>query len=278
MQKIAYLLVCMIFIACLVGCGQQKQTLAEQPSEYNQLHRIESGELEQNTVINEGLTELLPDLKDLIRDSLRNMDYLDWAQFESLFEIREFKKPELAGDFAETTAFYATGSHAIVVCPKFFDVGDGDQQTYVLAHEAVHALVGVGKNGEESSVNLFVEGITDYLVDSMLTGTNLKYSLTYQNELYCIHWLVALYGTDQITEIIYSGEIIDFVNEQSGKDNAGTMLHNALATLDHSRDSGKVKEAILAEIDILRAMSSSNIEVREKFTEIFETAYAPYLN
>ena len=41
--------------------------------------------------------------------------------------------------FAETTAFYAAGSHAIVVCPKFFDIGNGDQQTYILAHELVHS-------------------------------------------------------------------------------------------------------------------------------------------
>lgn len=277
MRKITCLLMCIVFIICLVGCGQQNQTAANQPSEYNQLHQIESGELKQNTIIHEGLTELLPDLKKLIRDALSDKDYLDWVQFENLSEIREFKNPELVGVFTETTAFYAAESHAIVVCPKFFEIEDGDQQTYVLAHEAVHSLVGVGKNSEESSVNLFVEGITDYIVGSILAETDLNYSLTYQNELYCIHWLESLYGADQITEIICSGKIIDFINERAGKDSAA-VLHNALATLDHSKDSEEIKEAILVEIDILRAMSDSNVEVREKFTEVFETAYAPYLN
>ena len=277
-RKIALLLVCTMFVTCLVGCGQQNQTTTNQPSEYNQLHQIRSDELNQNTVIHEGLTELLPDLKNLIKDSLSDKDYLDWTQFESVSEIREFKSPELVGDFVETTAFYAAGSHAIVVCPKFFDIGDGDQQTYVLAHEAIHSLVGVSKTGEERSVNLFVEGITDYLAGSILADTNLNYSLTYQNELYCIHWLVALYGSDQITEIICNGEIIDFINERTGRDNAGIELHNALATLDHGKDGEEIKKAILTEIDILRAMSGTNVEIREKYTEIFQTAYAPYLN
>ncbi len=278
MRKIALFLACIIFVACLVGCGQKNQTIANQPSEYNRLHQIGSEELKQNTILHEGLTELLPDLKDLIRDSLSDKDYLDWAQFENVSEIREFKSPELVGDFAETTAFYAAGSNAIVVCPKFFDIGDGDQQTYVLAHEAIHALVGVGEDGKERTVNLFVEGITDYLTGSILADTNLSYSLTYQNELYCFYWLVALYGADQITETICSGRIIDFINEQAGRDNAGIELHNALAILDHGKDSGEIKKAILTEVDILRAMSGTNVEIREKFTEIFETAYAPYLN
>lgn len=278
MRKIALLLAFVIFAACLVGCGQQNQTIADQPSEYNRLHQIRPEELKQNTILHEGLTELLPDLKDLIRDSLNDKDYLDWEQFESISEIREFKNPEVAGDFAETTAFYAAGSNAIVVCPRFFEIRDGDQQTYVLAHEAIHALVGVGKDGNERSMNLFIEGITDYLVGSILADTDLNYSLTYQNELYCLYWLVALYGTDQITETICNGSVIDFINEQADRDNAGIELHNALATLDHGKDSGEVKKAILTEIGILRAMSGSNVEIREKFTEIFETAYAPYLN
>ena len=89
---------------------------------------------------------------------------------------------------------------------------------------------------------------------------------------------MALYGADQITETICSGRIIDFINEQAGRDNAGIELHNALAILDHGKDSGEIKKAILTEVDILRAMSGTNVEIREKFTEIFETAYAPYLN
>ena len=279
MRKITLFLACIIFATCLVGCGQQSQmTTVSQPSEYNQMHQISSGTLEQNTVVHEGLTEILPDLKNLIRDSLNRNSYLDWAQFEDVEEIREFKSPEMVGDFAETTAFYAVGSHAIVVCPKFFDIGNGDQQTYILAHELVHSLVGVGENGGEQSMNLFIEGITDYLVGSMLADTDLNYSLTYQNELYCIYWLVALYGTDTITESICCGQILDFINEQAGQVNAGTRLHNALATLDHRKDHEIVKEAILTEIEILRAMSGSNVETRDEFTAIFKAAYAPYLN
>lgn len=242
------------------------------------MKQIYSKDLEKNTVIHEGLTEILPDLKDLVRASLDDKGYLNWAQFEEVSEIREFKSPELVGDFAETTAFYAAGSHAIVVCPKFFGIENGDQQTYALAHELTHSLVGTGKDGEERSMNLFIEGITDYLVGTMLAGTSLKYDLTYQNELYCISWLTAIYGTDEIVETIRDGEIIEFIDKQTGRANAGAELHNALGTLDHGRDHEAIKNSLLTEIDILRTMSGSNIELREKYTEIFKTAYAPYLN
>lgn len=281
MKKIIALLVLVgvVLSACLSGCGQQEQTTATSPpSEYNQPHWIQSNELAENTIVYEMLTEVLPDLKDLIRGSLGDKDYLDWQQFEAVSEIREFKNSEAVGDFAETTAFYPTGSHMVVVCPRFFSIGNGDQQTYVLTHELVHALTGSGKGGEEKSMNLFMEGITDYLTDSMLMNTSLKYTMVYQNELYCIFWLTALYGDDEITKVVCDGEILEFIDEQAGRAGTGAELHNALATLDKSTDRGEVKNAILAEIDILRTMSGPNTEVSEKFTEIFKAAYAPYLN
>lgn len=281
MKKIIALLVLvgMIFSVCLAGCGQQSQ-IAEtsQPSEYGQLHQVESNVLMENTIIHEGLTEVLPDLKTLVRDSLSEKDYLNWEQFETVSEIREFKSPELVGNFAETTAFYPAGTHIIVVCPKFFTIGNGDQQTYSLAHELVHSLTGVGKSGEEASMNLFMEGITDYLTNSMLVDTNLKYVPTYQNELYCIAWLAALYGDDGIAKTICGGKIISFIDKQAGKTGTGASLHNVLATLDKSNDQEEVRDAILAEISILQTISGENTEVSEKFTEIFKAAYAPYLN
>ena len=281
MKKIVALLILasVVFSVCLVGCGQPSQTVATSPpSEYNQIHRIESNRLAEDTVVHEGLTDILPDLKDLVRDSLGDRDYLNWEQFEAVCEIREFKSPETVGDFAETTAFYPAGSRMVVVCPKFFNIGDGDQQTYTLAHELVHALTGSGKSGEEKSTNLFMEGITDYLTNSMLINTDLNYTPNYQNELYCIFWLATLYGDDKIVEIICSGRILEFIDEQTGRVGDGANLHNALATLDKSNSREEVRNAILAEINILRAVSGSNIEVSEKFTEIFKTAYAPYLN
>lgn len=94
MKKIIALLVLvgMIFSVCLAGCGQQSQ-IAEtsQPSGYGQLHQVESNVLMENTIIHEGLTEVLPDLKTLVRDSLSEKDYLNWEQFETVSEIRELK-------------------------------------------------------------------------------------------------------------------------------------------------------------------------------------------
>jgi hypothetical protein len=127
-------------------------------------------------------------------------------------------------------------------------------------------------------MNLFMEGITDYLTNSMLVGASLKYVLTYQNELYWIAWLAALYGDDDIVRIICSGEIINFIDRQTGKTGTGASLHNALVTLDKSNSQKEVRDAILTEIDILRTVSSKNTAVSEKFTEIFKAAYAPYLN
>ena len=281
MKKIIALvvLVGMIFSVCLAGCGQQSQ-IAEtsQPSEYDQLHQVESNVLMENTIIHEGLTGVLPGLKTLVRDSLSEKDYLNWGQFETVSEIREFKSPELVGDFAETTAFYPAGSCMIIVCPKFFAIGNGDQQTYSLAHELVHSLTGVGRSGEEASMNLFMEGITDYLTNSMLVGTSLKYVPTYQNELYCIAWLAALYGDDNIAKIICGGEIIDFIDGQTGKTGTGASLHNVLATLDKSNDKKEARDAILTGISILQTISGENTEISEKFTKIFQAAYAPYLN
>ena len=281
MKKIIALLilVSVVFSICLVGCGQQSQ-IAEtsQSAEYDQLRRIEPSNLLESTTIHEGLTDILPDLKDLIRGSLGEKDYLNWEQFEDVSEIREFKSPELVGDFAETTAFYPAGSCMIIVCPEFFAIGNGNQQTYSLAHELVHSLTGVGRSGEEASMNLFMEGITDYLTNSMLVGTSLKYVPTYQNELYYIAWLAALYGDDNIAKIICGGEIIDFIDGQTGKTGTGASLHNVLATLDKSNDQKEARDAILTEIDILQIVSGKNTAVSEKFTEIFKAAYTPYLN
>jgi hypothetical protein len=69
---------------------------------------------------------VLPDLKNLIKNSLGEKDYLNWGQFEDVSEIREFKSPELVGDFAETTAFYPAGSRMVIVCLKFFAIENGD--------------------------------------------------------------------------------------------------------------------------------------------------------
>ncbi len=87
----------------------------------------------------------------------------------------------------------------------------------------------------------FIEGITDYLANLVLVDTGLEYSLTYQNELYCIVWLSSLYGVDRIVKIVYDGDIIDFIDEQAGRSGAGNDLHEALATIDKSKDKTEVK-------------------------------------
>ncbi len=263
---------------CLAGCVEQEKTTTSQPTISSQLNQIRSDELEKNTVIHSGLSSVLPNLKEMIKEALNEHDFLDWEQFENVSEIREFKDPNLAGDFADKTAFYATGSDIIVVCPNFFGIKEGDQQTYTLTHELIHSLVGVGKVGAENTMYLFMEGVTDYLANLVLFDTGLEYSLNYQNELYCISWLMALYGNNEIAKTICGGEIINFVNEQAGNTDAGATLHNSLFILDKSKDREDVKNAILNELDILRTISGSNIEVREKFTKILEAAYVPYLN
>lgn len=278
MKKVVCLLLAIMVTVCLAGCTERERTTTSQPTINNSLHQVRSGELEKNTAIHSGLSSVLPDLKEMIKEALGEYDFLDWEQFENVSEIREFKDPNLAGDFADKTAFYATGSGIIVVCPNFFSIKEGDQQTYTLTHELIHSLVGVGKVGAEDTMCLFMEGVTDYLANLVLFDTGLEYSLNYQNELYCISWLMALYGNNEITKTICGGEIINFVNEQVGNTDAGTILHNSLLVLDKSKDREDVKNAILNELDILRTISGSNIEVREKFTKIFETAYAPYLN
>lgn len=277
-KAICLFLASLIIALCLAGCGDQNQTTTNQPTSSSQLNQIRSDELEKNTIVHGELTGILPDLKNLVRDSLSDNDFLDWEQFENVSEIREFKDPNLAGDFADKTAFYATGSGIIVVCPNFFSIKEGGQGAYTLTHELIHSLVGVGKSGAEDTMNLFMEGITDYLTNLALFDSGLEYSLNYQNELYCISWLMSLYSPSEIAKIICSGGIIDFINAQAGDSDAGANLHNALFVLDKSKDREEVKNAILSELDILRKISGSNIEIREKFTKIFESAYAPYLN
>lgn len=278
MRKIAWLLlVSMIF--CLAGCAKQEQTTTtNQPVEHSQSHWIKSKDLKEQTNIHEDLTSVLPDLKEMVTEALGESDYLDWEQFENVTEIREFKDPNLAKTFTDATAFYAAGSHMIIVCPDFFSIESGDQQTYILTHELIHSLVGVGKNGSEETMNCFMEGIADYLANQVLFNTNLDYSLVYQNELYCISWLMALYGNDNIAKIICSGDILDFVSEQTGDSNAGADLHSSLVAIDKSKDHEAVKNAILTEINILKKISGSNTEVCEQFTKLFEKNYAPYLN
>ena len=277
MKKIALFLVTMVVTLSLIGCGQQNQMADHQTSSYNQMHRIEHNELQKNTIIHQELTDLLPTLKEWVKESLVEADYLDWEQFENVCEVREFKSPELAGDLSDVVACYPYGTRMIVVCPEFFDSKSGGQRTYNLMHELVHSLVGVGKHGKEEATHLFVEGITDYLTYLVLANTGLDYSLIYLNELNCIAWLATLYGSDSITEMLCTGSILDFVDEKAGEKGAGAKLHNALATIDKSQNREEVKEAILTEIDILRAVSGSNVEVREKLTEAFYASYAPYL-
>lgn len=277
MRKNIWLLLVSIII-CLAGCAKQEQVTTSQTTKYSQSQWIESNDLKEQTIIHDGLTDVLPDLKNLVAESLDGYDYLDWSQFKSVAEIREFKDPNLAKTFTDATAFYAVGSNIIVVCPDFFSIENSDQQTYILAHELTHSLVGVGKNGSEETMNRFMEGITDYLVNQVLYNTDLKYDLVYQNELYCLSWLMALYGNDNIVKTICSGNILDFVDEQTGHADAGKKLHDSLVTIDESKDRETVKNAILTEMDILKKMSGSNTKVCEKFTKIFERNYAPYLN
>ena len=278
MKKITWLLIVgMIF--CLNGCTQREQTATiDQPAEHSHSHWVKFSDLKEQTVIHDGLTNVLPDLKELVNGTFRGNDYLDWVQFESVAEIREFEDPNSFEAFTETTAFYAAGSHMIVVCPNFFDIKDSGQQTYILIHELIHSLIGVGKNGAEETMNCFMEGIADYMANQVLFDTGLEYNLVYQNELYCISWLMALYESENITKTICNGDILDFISEQTGDPDAGTNLHSSLAIIDKSKDHEAIKNAILTEMDILKKMSRSNTKVCEQFTNIFEKAYAPYLN
>ena len=278
MKKFAWLLIVGI-IFCLNGCAQQEQTTTiDQSTEYIHSHWVKASDLREQTVIHEGLTRILPDLKELVNEAFSGSDYLDWVQFGSVTEIREFKNPNLFETFTDTTAFYAAGSHMIVVCPNFFNIKDSGQQTYILIHELMHSLIGVGKNGSEETMNCFMEGIADYMANQVLFDTGLKYNLVYQNELYCISWLMALYGNEDVVKMICSGDMPDFISEQTGDPDAGMNLHSSLAIIDKSKDHEAVKNAILTEMDILKKMSRSNTKVCEQFTNIFEKAYAPYLN
>lgn len=276
MKKIAILILLSIFSSIiLTGCKGQN-TVASESTSIKSLNQIASSDLEENTFRHEKLTKILPDLKNSIDDSLKNLNYLDWEQFEKVSEIREFKNLESAETFKTTTAFYATRTNVIIVCPKFFRLQDGNQRTYVLTHELIHSLVGVGKEGEEKSMYLFIEGITDFLADLVLKDSGLNYNLTYQNESYCISWLLSLYGTEKITKEICAGHILDFIDEQT-EAGTGLKLHRALATIDNSENLDEVKNAIIAEMQILEEMSGPNTEISQKFITLFETAYAPFL-
>ncbi len=259
---------CLLFSILLTGCNDTKS-----PSSLETIHKIEANELAAQTIIHERLTDSLPNLKSLVEKSLKEVDYLDWEQFSKISEIREFKT--LPEEFYETTSFYAAGSSMLVVCPKFFALESGDQKTYALIHELIHSLVGTGRAGEESSMNLFVEGVTDYF-SSLVLGDTLDYSLTYQNELYCLSWLMESCGPNNVAKAICDGTILDLVDDATRTEGSGAKLHNALAILDKSPERNEVKQAIMDEMDILSTLSDE--PTSKKYIEIFNAAYAPYLN
>ena len=239
-------------------------------------------DIAEQTILHEGLTDVLPELKSwIVNSDLSGKEYLQWDQFEKVSQIREFKNQDFARDYTETTAFHIITTDMIVVCPRFFSIESGDQRVYSLMHELMHSLVGVGRSGAESSMNLFIEGITDYLTFVVLSGTNLEdYDLTYKNEIIVISWLASLYGTDTIVESICKGEILDFIDSQSELGN-GSKIHDNLATIDHSTNREEVKAAILSEMDILVEISknSPNADGTWRLLEQFRQSYAaPYLN
>ena len=271
-DRVKKVLILTIIVAfCLTGCAEK--------ANYNHLKQVNVNELEEQTIIHEGLTDTLPTLKEWIwNSSLKEKNYLDWASLEKIATVREFKNAELAEDFAEATAFYVMNTDTMVVCPNFFQIESGGQRTYSLTHELMHSLVGVGQSGAEKSMNLFVEGITDHLTYVVL-GDTLEYELNYRNEVYCISWLMSFYGFDTIAESICNGEILDFIDEKSETGN-GSKLHEDLATIDHSTDMKEVKQAILSEIEILTMLceNSPNADMVQELTEQFQKSYAPCLN
>ena len=101
--------------------------------------------------------------------------------------------------------------------------------------------------------------------------------MNYKNEIYCLSWLMELYGSEAIVKEVCAGTLVEFVDEKAGEGGIGNQLHESLTIIDYSKDYEEVKDAILAEMDILIKLSSSNNEVREKFTKLFEQGYASYL-
>ena len=281
MKKIIAFIVA-ISLFCLAGCSGQSTTEPKtEATSYNHLRQVNLDDISEQTIPHEGLTEILPELKSwIVNSDLSGKEYLQWDQFEKVSQIREFKNQDLARDYTETTAFHVITTDMIVVCPRFFSIESGDQRVYSLMHELMHSLVGTGGSGVESSMNLFIEGITDYLTFVVLSGTDLEdYDLTYKNEIIVISWLASLYGTDTIVESICKGEILDFVDSQSGLGN-GSKIHEDLATIDHSTDQEEVKAAILSEMEILVEISknSPNADDTWRLLEQFRQSYAPYLN
>lgn len=126
-------------------------------------------------------------------------------------------------------------------------------------------------------MNLFIEGITDYLTYTVLEDS-LEYDLTHKNEICCLAWLMSVYGTDIITEKICCGEILDFIDEKSEIGN-GSKIHECLATIDQSTDQQAVKEAVWTEMGILTEVSKNSPEpdLTWKLLEQFRQSYAPYL-
>ena len=284
MRKVVFLLALSVLtMGFLVGCKQEQnnepEVMVEEPDDdqYGHIGKTTIDDLEERTVRHDGLTdESLPGLKELIRGSLRENDFLDWGQFEKVSEIREFKDQESVGEFSDSTAFYPMGSNMVVICPRFFGIEDSEK-VYSLIHEMIHSLVGPGKVGKEESMHLFMEGITDVFTVAVTEANGLEYNMTYWNESYCIVWLTSLYGDKEIARVICNGDILTFIDEKAGEAGCGAKLHNCLTKIDKSSDKKEVKEAILTEIEILQKVSGSNVEVSEKNTEIFEQAYAEYL-
>ena len=233
-----------------------------------------SVKLERNTVRHDELTDkVLPSIKEDIRDSLGNKEYLNWERFNEISEIRWFKSPELVGEFSDSYAFYDRNLNTVIVCPTFFEL-DGERGAYAIIHELMHSLTCV-KEAKKDEENLLAEGVADFTAAKVLADIDINCNITYENEVNCIRWLTSLYGIDFVVEKICKGEMADFIDEQAG-DGSGARLYECLETLDRGNIQSR-KEAVLEEIDILQKVSGSNIEVSKEFTEKFESTYAVYL-
>lgn len=239
-NKIASIMVTSTLMsACMSGCAtnvSEKYAYADDWNIPNDIQEVSA--VRELYAYSEETEHDISPLKEVVRESLKHYDFLDWEKFNRLSSVREVNiteddlsslSQEEIATISSYAAFYDDETDSIIICPAFFEFEDDGQRFYAIIHEIIHSLV---SNNRHKADHLD-EGVVDTLALKVVDDANIDCRPGYQIAILATEWLIAIFGEDEYYKAVHDG-VAEQMIDNATRDGLGKKLNYAMI-LAHSK-------------------------------------------
>ncbi|MBO7718260.1 hypothetical protein J6S37_02070 [Candidatus Saccharibacteria bacterium] len=230
----------------------------------------------------------LAEYKEAILRHLNNYN-INWENFNKTTTTKQLVISNPAEEFIKQLAFYNAielleliessialyddSNNCILLMPIFNLIEDQNKRFCVFLHELSHPLLTPANQITDDYICPLEEGAADYLAKVVAESLDIDFVSGYQNECLAIEWLMAIYGENEIIQVVRNN-MLDELIDSGTKNGMSAKLNYALESM-REKDYKSIYSNIV--LDILIHLAK-NANKESEVSTLYKEAVASFKN